>query len=206
MTGEAAGPDPELVTPLRKQLADGFPARPTALDALRLARHTFLAGERVELTTLAAQLGVDRATLHRWVGNRETLLTEVLWSLLDRTVAAARERVAGTTVECVVRVLTRVIDDVVTNAGMRHFLATEGQLALRLLTQRGKAVQERSMVLVRDLLQDATDRGALDLGVDLDEVAYAVLRIAEAYIYRELITGEEPDSQRVESVLRLLLR
>lgn len=206
MTGEAAGSGSEPVTPLRRQLANEVPARPTALDALRLARHTFLAGERVELTTLAAQLGVDRATLHRWVGSRDKLLTEVLWSLLERTADLERGRAPGRGGARIAAFVTNVIDDLVTHAGMRHFLAAEGQLALRLLTQTGSEVQQRAIAVVRDLLQEETDRGTMDLGVDLDEVAYAVIRIGEAYIYRELFTGDSPDARRAEPVLRLLLR
>ena len=68
-------------TPLQRQLAGTSPARPTALDGFRLARRTFLAGERIDMQTLARSLGVDRATLYRWVGSRERLLTEILWSL-----------------------------------------------------------------------------------------------------------------------------
>jgi hypothetical protein len=206
VTGEAAGSGTRSVTPLRRQLSERVAARPTALDAFRLARRTFLAGERVELTTLAAQLGVDRATLHRWVGGRDKLLTEVLWSLLERTAEVERERAPGRGGERIAAFVTSVIDDLVSHAGMRHFLATEGQLALRLLTQSGSEVQKRAIAVVRDLLQEETDRGTMNLGVDLDEVAYAVIRIGEAYIYRELFTGESPDARRAAPVLRLLLR
>jgi hypothetical protein len=205
VTDDAVDSGSEPVTPLRRQLADRT-VRPTALDALRLARRTFIAGERVELTTLAAALGVDRVTLHRWVGGREHLLTEVLWSLVSRTAEIERKRAPGQGGERIAVFVTRVIDDVVTNAGMRRFLANEGQLALRLLTQRGSEVQQRCIAVVRELLAEESERGAMDLGVDLDEVAYAIIRIGEAYIYRELITGEEPDARRAEAVLRLLLR
>jgi len=49
---------------------------------------------------LADELGVSRATLFRRVGGREELLTEALWVLTERTLAAAAaqweaERPAG---------------------------------------------------------------------------------------------------------------
>ena len=42
--------------------------------------------------------------------------------------------------------------------------------------------------------------------VDLEEVAYVIVRLIESYTYLDLITGEEPDARRAEPVLRMLLR
>ncbi len=58
--------------------------RPTPLDAFRLARRKFLAAERIDMSALAEELGVNRVTLYRWVGSREQLLVEVIWSLGSR--------------------------------------------------------------------------------------------------------------------------
>jgi len=46
-------------------------------DALRLARRKFLAAQRIDMTSLAAELGVNRVTLYRWVGSRDALMVEV---------------------------------------------------------------------------------------------------------------------------------
>ena len=78
-------------TPLQSQLAGTATVRPAALDAFRLARRTFLAGERVDMPALARVLNVDRATVYRWVGSRDQLLTEILWSLIDPTIADLRK-------------------------------------------------------------------------------------------------------------------
>jgi len=51
-------------------------ARPAPLDALRLARRRWLAGERIDMGALARELGVSRATLYGWVGSREKLIGE----------------------------------------------------------------------------------------------------------------------------------
>src|SRR5919198_1081369 len=58
-------------------------------DALRLARRKFLAAQRIDMTGLAAELGVNRVTLYRWVGSRDALMVEVLWSLAASTLARA---------------------------------------------------------------------------------------------------------------------
>ena len=63
------------------------PARTGPLDAFKLARRTWQDGERVDMSALARELGVNRVTLYRWVGSREQLLVEVIWSLAERTLS-----------------------------------------------------------------------------------------------------------------------
>src|SRR4051812_20945102 len=103
--------------------------------ALRLARRKFLVPERIDMSALAQELGVNRVTLYRWVGSRDKLLVEVVWSLGERTLEKVDRGVRATGAERVVRVVTRFLDDVISNAGMRRWLADEGELAMRLLTR-----------------------------------------------------------------------
>src|SRR5947207_13651684 len=73
-------------TRLQRQLASpGEFSRSTPLDAFRLARRKFLAGERIDMGGLADELGVNRVTLYRWAGSRAQLLVEVVWSVAART-------------------------------------------------------------------------------------------------------------------------
>ena len=89
MAAQQPGPSP------RRQSAGTTIARPVALDAFRLARRTFQAGDRVDMQTLARTLHVDRVTVYRWVGSREQLLTEILWSLIEPTIVNLREAYDG---------------------------------------------------------------------------------------------------------------
>ena len=182
------------------------PVRPTALDAFLLGRRRFLAGERIDMSAMASELGVNRVTLYRWVGSREKLLVEVIWSLAHRTLAreTRRSRKAGSA--RIVDIVTRFVAAVLTNPGMSSFLADEGELAMRLLTRRESGFQPRLIGAVRELLEEESERGRLSLAADLQDVAYTMVRIVESYIYLDLITGEEPDARRAESILRLLLR
>src|SRR5271170_7174829 len=95
-------------TKLQQQLAaDSGGRRPTALDAFKLARRWFLAGRRVDMSALADELGVNRVTLYRWVGSREQLLVEVVWSVSERTLEIAEEQVSDRGPERVVQIVTR---------------------------------------------------------------------------------------------------
>jgi AcrR family transcriptional regulator len=158
------------------------------------------------MSSLAQELGVSRVTLYRWVGSRDRLLVEVIWSLASRTLENIDAEVTERGPERVVRIVTRFLDDVITNAGMRRWLAEEGETAMRLLTRHETGFQPRLIDAMQDLLEDETAAGRLDLPVDLREVAYVIVRLIESYTYLDLITGEEPDARRAEPILRLLLR
>jgi AcrR family transcriptional regulator len=174
-----------------------------AVDAARLARESFLAGQRVDLGRLAGQLGVNRVTLYRWVGSRDELLVRVLWSLAEQIFRDARARTPGRGADRVVGVITAFLEQVISAPGMQRFLAQEGELALRLLTRADRGFQPRLIAAVRGLLVDE----ALDaLPVDVDELAFVIVRLIESYTYLDLLTGQRPDAGRAEPVLRLLLR
>jgi len=182
------------------------PSRPTALDAFTLARRRFLAGERLDMTALATELGVNRVTLYRWVGSREKLLVEVIWGLGSRTLRDATRRSRKRGADRIVGIVSRFTAAVLANPGMSRFLADEGELAMRLLTRRDMDFQPRLIAAVEELLETEVQRGTLDLPADVHDVAYTMVRIVESYIYLDLITGEPPDAGRAEAILRLLLR
>jgi AcrR family transcriptional regulator len=194
-------------TRLQRELAnESPPRRPTPLDAFLLARRKFLAAERIDMSALADELGVNRVTLYRWVGSREQLLVEVVWSLASRTLQKVDSRVRARGSERIVRVVTRFLEAVISNQGMRRWLAEEGELAMRLLTRHDTDFQPRLIDAIQKLLREETDAVRLDLPVELREVAYVIVRLIESYTYLDLITGEQPDARRAEPVLRLLLR
>jgi AcrR family transcriptional regulator len=180
--------------------------RPTTLDAFLRARKRFLAGERIDMSGLAQELGVSRVTLYRWVGSRDALLVEVIWSLARRTLDKIEAEVQERGAERVVRVVTRFLEDVISNAGMQRWLAEEGESAMRLLTRHETGFQPRLIEAMHDLLAEEAGAGRLSLPVDLREVAYVIVRLIESYTYLDLITGERPDARRAEPILRLLLR
>ena len=203
------GSDPRLAdTPLRRQLARATPARPTALDAFRHARRTFLSGGRVDMQALARSLGVDRATLYRWVGSREQLLTEILWSLIEPTIRTLRKDAGGPGAagqSPAAAVITGTVRHVIASPGMQRFLDREGELALRLLTTRATDFETRLTSLVGELVEEEAAAGRLAAAVPREDLPYVLVRIMESYIYLGLITGEHPDPDRAARVINALL-
>jgi AcrR family transcriptional regulator len=164
-----------------------------------------MAGERVDMQALAAELGVNRATLYRWVGSKELLLGEVISALARETLANARREIPGEGPEHVAQVIQRVLEQQHTFPPMRAFLERDPQYALRVLTSNESTVQRGSIAAIREFLQDQVDRGALHTEADLDDLAYVLIRVGESFLYSDLITGTEPNVAKADVMFRMLL-
>ncbi|OII13052.1 hypothetical protein BIU97_03805 [Curtobacterium sp. MCBA15_009] len=182
----------------------------SALRAFREARHTFIAGSRIDMGALAGSLGVDRTSLFRWVGNRDRLLSEILWSLavptLDRASRAADEDRA-TGAARIVDVLDRFTADLIEAPYFRAFLTREPARALRLLTTRDSDVQSRFVGRVTALVVEEQSSGDFDPApLSAEELARLLVRISESFTYADLISGETPDPVRARAAFEYVLR
>ncbi len=174
----------------------------SALRAFREARHTFIAGSRIDMGALAASLGVDRTSLFRWVGNRDRLLSEILWSLAVPTLDAASRSAAPSGAERVVDVLDRFTADLIAAPYFRAFLTREPARALRLLTTSDSDVQGRLVTAITALVTDSFDPSPLSA----EELARLLVRISESFTYADLISGETPDPARARATFSYVLR
>lgn len=154
---------------------------------------------------LAAELGVNRVTLYRWVGTREQLIVAVLWSLTERMIGriwAELEDEPGPRLPETLRRWARVT---IEDPGIRGFLHGESEFAMRLLTLRSGGFQPRLFGLVRDLLVAEIEAGRVATPLPVDELAYTVVRVCESYIYLPAITGEPTDPDALGRVLGVLV-
>ena len=192
--------------PIEVQHSDAVLLEAASERALRLARQRFLAPERIDMSALAQELGVNRVTLYRWVGSRDKLLVEVVWSLAAQALDFAKSQTNAHGAERIVETVIRFLRLVIDNAGMQRWLSEEGEHAMRLLTRHDASFQPRLIQAIEELLIEEADAGKLALPVDLHELAYVIVRLIESYTYLDLITGETPDAGRAEPILRMLLR
>ncbi|MDX6641824.1 MAG: hypothetical protein QOF12_2835 [Solirubrobacteraceae bacterium] len=190
-------------TLLARQLASGQPSRPTALDAFKLARRQFMSGQRIEMQPLAQELGVSRVTLHRWVGSRDQLLGEVLWSLGRPTFDHARARVTHRGGKAVAETMENFLTDVLAAPFMRTFLEREAEIALRILTTSRSSFQANFVNYIGELISaEMKDR---PIPLDLDDLAYLVTRIGESFFYVDIIAGGQPDPHKAGQAIAALL-
>jgi AcrR family transcriptional regulator len=176
-----------------------------ASDAIAAARRRFLRGERIEMQALADELGVTRVTLHRWVGSRDELLGEVIWSLGERALRDARAATRTTGAEGIAEIAGRYLRAANETPGLRAYLERERDIALRVLTTDRSPMQRNSIAATRELLAAEVDAGRLAPPMDLDDLAYTIVRIGESFLYSDVITGGEPAPQKAAQAIRALL-
>jgi AcrR family transcriptional regulator len=186
-------------------LSERLDAHEDAARAFRAARHRFIAGDRIDMTALAAELGVDRTSLFRWVGNRDALLAEILWSLAVPTFDAADAATDGLGADRVAGALTRFVHDLITAEYFRGWIVREPSRALRILTGGATPVHRRFVAIVERLLEEEVAAGRMTTPLPLHDLATVLVRVAESYAYADLIAGERPDADRAAAAFALVL-
>jgi AcrR family transcriptional regulator len=192
-------------TLLERQLAGDRTVPVTPLDAFRAARHRFLRSERIDMGALAAELGIGRATLYRWVGDRDRLLGEILWSLAEPALRRCRDEATGHGADWVIGIYTHFGRLIVETPAVLHFVHSEPETALRVMTTKHSPHQARVVEFFRDTLEQAAAGGGLRLRLDPQTLAYVLVRVAESFLWTDLITGEAPDQSKAEEVARVLI-
>ena len=167
---------------------------------------TFVAGQRLDMRSLARRLGVARATLYRRAGNREHLLDELLWwrarrLLVDQVQATAA--LAGT--ERLVAAIGGVLRAIARDRPLRAFLESDPETALRLLTGTGSTVHRGTARALERLIDAERGRGCFDASLDTPTLAYAIVRISEGFLYADVIADRAPDIDRAVTLIEALL-
>ncbi|TLH49962.1 QsdR family transcriptional regulator [Mycolicibacterium aubagnense] len=179
--------------------------RPDPLAAFRIARRWFLEGRRIEMQELATELGINRATLFRWVGSRDELIAEILWSLAEPTLKVSIGAAPGHGAEHIARAVghyTTVIDE---SDFFQTFLRREPERALRILAGRAGTVQSRLVAAIEELLNTEIAAGQLDPPLPPRDLAFLIVRIVESFLYADIITGEPLAAAKAEQAIGALL-
>ncbi len=192
-------------TPLERALQSNT-EKPSPKKAFALASEYFAKGQRLDMVQLAESLDVSRATLYRWVGSREALLTEVIWAGARELMTTAEQAANGCGGDFVAQVMTNFVRLAVHQPALNTFLDREGEAAVRLLTQSDSGFQPRVIAWAKDLIDQEVRAEKLSLTLPSEELAFAVVRMGESYIYRRFITGKRPDLSTVPTLMKLLVR
>jgi AcrR family transcriptional regulator len=188
-------------TPLSRALEGKSPRRITPLDVFELARTKWLQGERLDIGRLAAELGVGRATVFRWVGSKERLYGEICCALFNRELARAGAKAKGSGVARLVDTMQRLLRSLASAEPLRKFVSDDPGLAMRVLASRESPVQERCTRAVEALIRQMADEPV----IPPHELAYLVVRITESLLSRHAITGVSADIEAAIQAIEILL-
>jgi AcrR family transcriptional regulator len=183
----------------------GRPATASREDVLQQAREQYLNGQRVDLTLVANRLGLGRATIYRWFGSRDELLGEIIASELERLVTRHRVEVRRRGVRGLLEVFDRVNRSLSRSPALRALLEQERDGALRLLTSSGGPIQPRAVACIQRLIEAEVAAGAYTPPTDVGALAYALVRLAEAFLYNDVAIGIRGDWRRLHQVEAALL-
>jgi AcrR family transcriptional regulator len=170
-----------------------------------VARRHFLERGRVSPERLARELGISRATAYRRFGNGDQLAGEVIARLVEDTFRRTSREARGRGADRIVDQLTRGMRYIASNKAYQAFLGRNPQKALWIVTSKAGPVQARVIALNEGMLEEEIARGELHLPVDAHTMAYALVRIAEAFLYADMFTGEKPDFEKARQILALML-
>src|SRR5438067_1032330 len=89
---------------------------------------------------------------------------------------------------------------------LRSFLEQDHDKALRIITSSGGVVTPRMVDRIREIIDEEVQAGAYDPPVDLETLAYAIVRLAEAFIFNDARAGIRGDVDRLRDIEAALLR
>jgi AcrR family transcriptional regulator len=183
----------------------GRPAAASREDVLGAAMHRYLRGERIDVQAIAAQLGLGRATIYRWFGSRDDLIGEVVVLAGEPLIAQARASVPGHGGQALLETFDLINRGLAGSPALRGYVEQERDGALRVLTSNGGRVQPRMVELIADLIAEEVRAGHYAAPVDPTTLGYAVVRLAEAFLYSDAIAGIRGDVDRLIEVEAALL-
>ena len=165
----------------------------------------YLRGRRVDVQEIAAELGLGRTTIYRWFGSREGLLGEVLVAaatpLLDQARASARGRGAAKLLD----VFDRFNRSLAEAPALRQFVERERAVALRIITSGAGGVQARIVAMVTEAIESEVRAGRYEPPVEPATLGYAIVRLAEAFLFNDAAAGMRGDVDRLREVEAALL-
>jgi AcrR family transcriptional regulator len=172
---------------------------------LEAAMYRYLRGRRIDVQAIAAELGLGRATVYRWFGTREDLIGEVLIQAADPLLDEARSAARGTGGDLLLDTFDRFNRGLATAPALRQFVEQERDAALRIICSGAGKVQPHIVGRITALIEDEVRAGAYAPPVQPSILGYAIVRLAEAFLFNDAVAGMRGDVDRLKQVEAALL-
>ncbi|WP_420390136.1 QsdR family transcriptional regulator [Marinobacter sp.] len=187
---------------------DVITTRATPADVILRARRLWLKGQRIHLASLSEELNIGRATLFRWIGNKDLLMGEALWSLYDSLRQDAIDHTTGHGVDYVVGVFRYINSILLHSEPLRRFVHDDPEYALKILTSSQSTLHSRTVEANTRILKEQVAAGFIQPPMNLESLSYFMVRLAESCLYADIIGGREPRDEELEdacTAVRILL-
>jgi AcrR family transcriptional regulator len=173
-------------------------------DVLEAALHRYLRGRRIDVRAIANELGLGRTTIYRWFGSREGLVEETVARAAEPLFDDARASARGQGGAALLDTFDRINRGLATAPALRSFLELERD-ALRILTSSGSVVHSRAVAKIQRFVEDEVQSGAYRSPVDTATLAYAIVRLAEAFLFNDATAAVRGDVDRLREIEGALL-
>jgi AcrR family transcriptional regulator len=193
-----------MTTPPRDRPRGRAPAA-SRDDVLRAAMARYLRGRRIDVQALAAELGLGRATIYRWFGSREELIAEVLVAAAEPLLDEARAGARGQGGPALLDTFDRFNRSLSAAPAVRSFIESERDAALRIIGSGSGTVQRRIVARIAGLIEEEIAAGRYRPPVEPSTLAYAIVRLAEAFLFTDALAGITGDLDRLRDVEAAML-
>ncbi len=174
-------------------------------DLFALARRKWLERERIDIGKLALELGIGRATAFRWIGSKEALLGEILWSFYEPTLKAVLAETPARGAERIATITAKAMRAILGSAPMRSWLEQDAEHSLRVVTAETGVVQVRTLEFVQAVIEREIEDGHLTPELDAQTLSLLVIRISTSFLYSDLTCGREPSVDAAYTAIRILV-
>jgi AcrR family transcriptional regulator len=182
----------------------GRPPAASREDVVAAAMYRYLRGERIDVQAIASELGLGRATIYRWYGSREDLIGEVLVQAADPLLDEARAKARGRGGQALLDTFDRFNRSLADAPALRQFVEQERDAALRIIIS-GPRVQPHIVARITGLIEEEAEAGRYDPPVEPSTLGYAIVRLAEAFLFNDAVAGMRGDVDRLREVEAALL-
>ena len=191
---------PQTTAPRR-----GRPAAASREDVLAAATHRYLHGDRIDVQAVASELGLGRTTIYRWFGSREGLIGEVLAAAVDPLIDSARGAAGGRGGRALLDTFDRLNRSLADAPALLQFVEQERDAALRIITSGAGVVQQHMVGRVTALIEEEVRAESYNPPVEPATLAYAIVRLAEAFLFNDAAAGMRGDVERLRDVEAAIL-
>src|SRR3954453_21690862 len=184
----------------------GRPAAAAPSDVVASALYRYLRGQRIDVQAVGAELGGGSTTIYRWVGSRGQLVGEVVALAAEELLTRIRSQTGGRGGARLLEIFDRFNRALADAPALRAFLEQEHEVALRIITASDGVVTPRMVERITEAIDEEVGAGHYKAPVDPETLAFAIVRLAEAFIFNDARAGIRGDVDRLREIEAALLR